>query len=216
MKIKVCGMREPDNIRRVGELPIDYMGFIFYPKSPRYAGNLAPEIPQLPANIRKTGVFVSESVENISAVVDEWGLNVVQLHGHESPEDCRRLKAAHPALEIIKAFSVAEAADFAPTVAYESLCDYFLFDTKTPHYGGSGRAFDWKLLEAYRGQTPFFLSGGISAGDAEAIRNIRHPLFYGLDLNSRFERTAGEKDVEKLQQFLKEMAGQARHDKEYE
>jgi len=206
MKIKVCGMRDAENIRRVGELAIDFMGFIFYPSSPRFAGKdlLSPEaLEKLPASVRKTGVFVSENLDTLFRYVEKQGLDVVQLHGNEMPEYCYILKEKYPAIDIIKAFPVSESSDFDRTKEYTTVCDYFLFDTKTSLYGGSGKQFDWKIIEDYQVKTPFFLSGGISTDDAEKIKGIRHSLFYGVDLNSRFELAAGIKDVDLLQTFIK-------------
>ncbi|GHV57432.1 N-(5'-phosphoribosyl)anthranilate isomerase [Bacteroidia bacterium] len=205
MKIKVCGMCDAENIRRVGMLAIDFMGFIFYQKSPRFAGNglLPPEaLWELPANVCKTGVFVSESLDVAGSYVAKYKLNAIQLHGKETPEYIGLLKENFPEILIIKAFPVSDSSDFLLTKAYEAVCDYFLFDTRTLQYGGSGKQFDWTLIEAYRGKTPFFLSGGISVEDAVRIKQIQHPALYGVDLNSRFELSAGIKDLNLLQQFI--------------
>jgi len=206
MKIKVCGMRDAGNIRRVGELAVDFMGFIFYPPSSRFAGNglLLPEaLGNLPATVRKTGVFVSESLDTLFHYVEKYGLDIVQLHGEETPEYCCALKEKYPAVGIIKAFSISEPTDFDRTKEYVTVCDYFLFDTKTALRGGSGKQFDWKIVEDYKGKTPFFLSGGISADDVEKIKDLKHPTFFGIDLNSRFEIAAGIKDIDLLQTFIK-------------
>ena len=198
-------MRAAENIRSVGELAIDFMGFIFYPPSPRFIGNgLLPmdALKNLPASIRKTGVFVSENRNTLCHYVEKQALEVIQLHGNETPEDCSVLKTEFPSVDIIKAFSVSEPADFEHTKEYTSVCDYFLFDTKTPLYGGSGKRFDWKVLENYQGKTPFFLSGGISSDDVAKIKKLQHPSFYGVDLNSRFEVTAGIKNINLLRIFI--------------
>jgi phosphoribosylanthranilate isomerase len=204
MKIKVCGMREAGNILRVGAMAIDYLGFVFYPPSPRYAGNMlsANALRSLPAHIRKTGVFVSESMDTLSVCVERYGLDAIQLHGRETPDDCRRLRERFLQKEIIKAFSIAGPDDFLLTEDYATVCDYFLFDTRTPHYGGSGRPFDWNLLKTYRGATPFFLSGGIAVSDAERMAGLQHPALFGVDLNSRFESAPGVKDTDLLQTFI--------------
>ncbi|MDR2682857.1 MAG: phosphoribosylanthranilate isomerase [Dysgonamonadaceae bacterium] len=205
MKIKVCGMCDAENIRRAGELPIDFMGFIFYPPSPRFAGNgrLQPEaLKDLPPAIRKTGVYVSEAPDSLFALTEKYAWDAIQLHGNETPEYCGMVKEKFPGITLIKAFPVATADDFSRTLAYETVCDFFLFDSKTAQYGGSGRMFDWKLIDGYPGQTPFFLSGGIAPDDAGRIRPIGHPLLYGVDLNSRFETAPGIKNIRLLQTFI--------------
>jgi phosphoribosylanthranilate isomerase len=205
MKIKVCGMCDAENIRRIGELPVDFMGFIFYPRSPRFAGNwlLQPKaLKNLSPAIRKTGVWVSESPDTLYALVEKYALDVVQLHGNETPEYCCRVKEKLSGRALIKAFSVASPEDFIRTGEYETVCDYFLFDTKTPQHGGSGQQFDWKIIDAYRGQTPFFLSGGIAADDAGRIKELRHPALCGVDVNSRFELSPGVKNRDLLRTFI--------------
>jgi len=197
-------MKQPSNIAEVAALQPDLMGFIFYPKSPRYAEPLdIDRLSALPKSIRKIGVFVNETLENILTTVYKYQLDGVQLHGTENVTDCKALRDA--GLLVIKAFSIADATNFKVTPTYEGACDYFLFDTKTEAYGGSGRKFDWSVLEAYRGKTPFLLSGGIAADDAEAVQAIEHPQFAGIDLNSKFETSSGLKNVELLNDFLKEI-----------
>jgi phosphoribosylanthranilate isomerase len=202
MKIKVCGMKEPQNIRQLAKLSIDFMGLIFYPKSPRYAGYLLPEaLSVLPESIKKVGVFVNEQPEIILARIEEYGLDVVQLHGDESVETCRLIREQCP---VIKAFNISEKSDLEKACEYQDACDFVLFDTKTPQYGGSGQQFDWTILDAYKGNLPFFLSGGISANDTVEIQKIAHPLLYGIDLNSKFEIFPGVKDIEILERFVYE------------
>jgi phosphoribosylanthranilate isomerase len=199
--IKVCGMKDPDNIRAVASLNPDYMGFIFYGKSPRYAGNLDPVVvSQLPEKICKAGVFVNETTENILAIAKRYHLNAIQLHGNETVDNCEALRKT--GLTVIKAFSVASVNDLKAGDAYQKSCDYLLFDTKTSLYGGSGQQYDWAILSGYHGQLPFFLSGGISIDDAAAILQIRHPKLAGVDLNSKFEIHPGLKDVEILKKFM--------------
>lgn len=199
-------MKDSDNITELSELPIEMMGMIFYEQSPRYVGTLSKNDIQsigkttTEQGIDRVGVFVNEKLENILQKVDQYMLDMVQLHGDESPEFCRELNTSIP---IIKAFSIADVADLEKTQPYEGLWGYFLFDTKTPQRGGSGQKFDWAILEAYTGRTPFLLSGGISAEDAEAIQQINHPKFYGVDLNSRFETEPGIKNIQLLEQFIK-------------
>lgn len=215
MKIKVCGMKEPENITQLLELPVDFIGFIFYEQSPRYAGNPKFESwvnknKPLFEKVKKVGVFVNAEIERILNAVHDYELDFVQLHGNESPEYCRELKqyweisTLHHA-KIIKAFAVDKEFDFQETKAYEGWCAYFLFDTKSPQHGGSGVAFDWSLLQQYTGITPFFLSGGISEDDIAAIRQLKVPALYGVDLNSRFETAPGVKDVEKLKDFMEQL-----------
>jgi len=197
-------MKYPENIRSIANLQPDFMGFIFYPKSPRYAEPLDLETLQsLPKSIKKIGVFVNESLENILTIVYKYNLDGVQLHGSENVEICSKLKDT--GLLVLKAFPIADAYNFNVTKNYEGACDYFLFDTKTEAYGGSGVKFDWRILNEYKGETPFLLSGGIAADDAEAILEIEHPKFAGIDLNSKFEVSPGLKNVELLKGFMKEI-----------
>ena len=201
MKIKVCGMREPENIREVAALKPDYLGFIFYERSPRYAGNLDPDIwHELPASIRKVGVFVNDKPETVLTTVRRYGLDIVQLHGDESPEICRRIRET---CLVVKAVGIAAQEDLQRAVEnYDGVCDWFLFDTRTPLYGGSGKPFDWEILNAYPGITPFFLSGGIGPEDAERIARLNLPALYAIDLNSRFETAPGVKDAASLKTFI--------------
>jgi phosphoribosylanthranilate isomerase len=201
MKIKVCGMRDSQNIQAVAALQPDFMGFIFYPKSPRYAEHLQAEVLNaLPKTIKKIGVFVNESLKQILTIAYRYNLDGVQLHGTELVEMCRELRKT--GFIVIKAFPVADASNFIVTKKYEGSCDYFLFDTKTDAYGGSGLKFDWRLLDEYKGDTSFLLSGGIDLDDVEALRKIEHPKFAGIDLNSRFETEPGMKNVEKLKKII--------------
>lgn len=194
-------MKYPENIQAVAALQPDFMGFIFYPKSPRYAEPLdLYTLNRLLASIKKIGVFVNEELEKILAVVFKYRLDGVQLHGAENVEICKKLKDA--GLIVLKAFPIAEAYNFNVTGNYEGTCDYFLFDTKTDAYGGSGQKFDWTILNEYKGETPFLLSGGIAADDAEAILKIKHSKFAGIDLNSKFEVNPGMKNVELLEEFI--------------
>jgi phosphoribosylanthranilate isomerase len=199
--IKVCGMKFPENIRAVARLHPDFMGFIFYPKSPRYAEPLNVSVlNELPPEIGKIGVFVNEKLDQILATVYKYHLDGVQLHGSEMVKMCNQLHDT--GLLVIKAFPVAEAYNFKVMKRYEKSCDYFLFDAQTPIYGGAGQKFDWQLLENYKEKTPFLLSGGISIEDLEDINKIQHPAFAGVDLNSRFEISPGLKNVELLSNFI--------------
>lgn len=203
MLVKICGMKEPENILAVAGLHPDMMGFIFYPASPRYAGGLRSEDTLvLPENIQKTGVFVNEKPDRILVIAEKYRLDVVQLHGDESVACCEKLRLA--GLQVIKAFGISESRDFRKVSAYEGKCDWLLFDTRIrTAYGGTGKSFDWNLLSDYRGEIPFLLSGGIASSDVCKIRQIRHPAFAGVDLNSCFETVPGIKDVVRLAQFMK-------------
>lgn len=201
--IKVCGMRDAENIRDVESLGIDLMGFIFWPRSSRY---VAERPAYLPTHCKRVGVFVDETIETVCRLAADYALDYIQLHGHESPDYIRTLNAQ---CSVIKAFNIATAADLAQTAPYVGLVDYFLFDTKGPSVGGNGEKFDWSILSAYDGSTPFLLSGGIGPDDAESLSSYlsvldsRHCI--GIDLNSRFERSPGLKDVATLRRFLTQL-----------
>ncbi|PQL92619.1 phosphoribosylanthranilate isomerase [Apibacter adventoris] len=206
MKIKVCGMKNPNNIEELSSLSINYMGFIFYPKSPRYIAGLKPEILNiLSDSTKRVGVFVNEKVASLFKTIEKYGLDAVQLHGNETPQYCEDLIETFPEITIIKALSISDIKDIEKTNEYEELCDYFLFDTKTSQYGGSGQKFNWEILNSYKGNKPFFLSGGISMEDIEEIKNIQHPNLYGLDLNSKFESEPGLKDLYLVKKFIKKI-----------
>ena len=195
MIVKVCGMRDAVNIRQLEALGIDWMGMIFWPKSKRYVS--MPPV-YLPQHVRKVGVFVDASLDAIRQHVEDYQLDIVQLHGQESPETLKALKP----LTLIKAFNIATPEDLQKTEPYEGLADYFLFDTKGKSVGGNGEKFDWSVLASYQGETPFLLSGGIGPEDAQDIKTFHHPKCIGIDLNSRFETEPGLKDITKLKQFL--------------
>jgi len=195
MKTKICGMKYPDNILEVGSLLPDYMGFIFWKKSARYFDGLIPNLPQ---SIKKVGVFVDETIENVVKKVQKHDLQAVQLHGKESVEFCLNLKTQLAAnIEIIKVFSVADDFDFSLLAPFEDVCDYFLFDTKGKLPGGNGTTFDWKVLENYPSTKPFFLSGGIGVEEMAAVNEIikTHLPVYAIDVNSKFEIEPGLKNV---------------------
>ncbi len=193
--IKVCGMREADNIREVEALGVALMGFIFWPKSSRY---ISERPAYLPIHCKRVGVFVDEDIENVRRITDEYALDYVQLHGHERPDYCAQLKGMH----LIKTISVSGCDDIATYKKYDGLVDYFLFDTKCPSVGGSGQQFDWTVLSTYDGETPFLLSGGIGPDDVERVKTFCHPKCIGIDLNSRFEIAPAHKDVDALRRFL--------------
>ena len=198
-------MRDAANIQAIARLKPDYLGFIFYPKSPRYVGlDFASEnIQHLPQNIKRTGVFVNATEQEVVDAVTKYGLNVVQLHGNESPEFC--LEAKQLGMEIIKAFQIDQNFDFETLKSYADVCDFYLFDTKTKGYGGSGHKFDWKILEKYDNHKPLFLSGGITADDVEDILNLKQLSIYAVDINSKFEVEPGLKDVELVKGFVERL-----------
>jgi phosphoribosylanthranilate isomerase len=181
------------------QLSINWMGFIFWPKSSRY---VSQRPAYLPTQCKRVGVFVDEEIQSVRRIADEYALDYIQLHGNESSEYCAQLQGLH----LIKAISVSSRNDIATYKTYEGLVEYFLFDTKCPSVGGSGQQFDWSVLSAYDGSTPFLLSGGIGPDDAERIKSFHHPQCIGIDLNSRFELAPGLKDVIKLQAFIKELS----------
>jgi phosphoribosylanthranilate isomerase len=198
MKIKVCGLKYPDNIKVVAELAPDYVGFIYYDRSPRFVNDIAADVlNNVPASIYKTGVFVNESKQEINRLIDTFEFNAIQLHGDEDPDFANSFKGK---VQVIKAFGVNEDFDFSQLNDYANKVDYFLFDTKTNIHGGSGKTFDWSILNNYKLNVPFFLSGGLSLDNLEQIAKITHPQFYGVDLNSKFETAPGIKDIEKLKQ----------------
>ena len=198
-------MKYPDNIRELSSLHPDFMGFIFYPNSPRYVGQLdAVSLTSLPTSIKKTGVFVNENLENILTAISKYNLDAVQLHGADNKKLCRKIRQEAKTM-VIKIFPIMDASNFRVTGDYEAVADYFLFDTKTDLYGGSGQKFNWNILQEYKGNKPFLLSGGIGADDVKAIRKIEHPKMIGVDLNSRFEIKPGLKNVALLSQFIEEL-----------
>ena len=195
-------MKFTSNREAVEDLGIDLLGYIFYAPSGRFIGE-HPEAGLFSSALPKVAVFVDENAFEILGITRNLGFEYVQLHGKENPKTCSLLKKQ--GLKIIKAFSVDEGFNFSSTHAYEGSVDYFLFDTKTKLHGGSGKKFDWNLLNKYNGHTPFFLSGGIGPEDAGNIRSIDHPKLTGVDLNSGFEDEPGLKNIEKLKKFIEEL-----------
>jgi len=195
MIIKVCGMREAGNIREAEALGVDWIGMIFWPHSKRGV-TVRPDY--LPVRARRVGVFVDETIDVVRQTADDYALDLIQLHGSEPPSFLSAIGR-----RTIKAFNIASAGDLRQTEPYEGIADYFLFDTKGKSVGGNGEKFDWSILSDYHGSTPFLLSGGIGPDDAERVKKFHHPLFVGIDLNSRFERMPGEKDITRLEKFIK-------------
>ncbi|MBO4593754.1 MAG: phosphoribosylanthranilate isomerase [Bacteroidaceae bacterium] len=201
MIIKVCGMRLGQNIREVEALGVDWIGMIFYPPSPRYVA-IKPDY--MPRKAKRVGVMVDESTPAICRRVADYGLHMVQLHGNESPQQCREIKDAMPQVNIIKALSIKDYDSLDATADYEECgaVDYFLFDTYCKEKGGSGLTFDHSLLQRYQGHTPFLLSGGLSPQNVEDIKALSHPMLIGYDLNSRFETAPAIKDPQLIKQFI--------------
>ncbi len=196
MKIKVCGLNDAVSIERLTLLQPDYMGFIYYAGSPRFAAQVNYGLlAALPKNIEQTAVFVNESASHIHQMMADYRFSAVQLHGHESPEFCAQFRGQ---VKVLKAFGIDDDFDFSGLLPYVDAVDYFLFDTRSGVYGGSGKTFNWELLNRYTLDVPFFLSGGLSLVNIEDVKQITHPQFYGVDLNSRFETAPGVKDIDKL------------------
>ncbi|MHB8206226.1 phosphoribosylanthranilate isomerase [Mucilaginibacter sp.] len=197
MKIKVCGLRDPGNIEQVVKLRPNYIGFIFYDKSPRFVNEIPVELLKaIPTTVAKTAVFVNETAENIETLIAKYNFDAIQLHGNESPAFCALFKGR---VKVIKAFGLSTDFDFTELYPYVDHVDLFLFDTKTSSHGGSGETFDWTILDKYDLDKPFFLSGGLSLDNLDEVKNITHPQFYGVDLNSRFEIEPGLKNINKLE-----------------
>ncbi len=208
MKIKVCGMRDKENVKSLIALKPDFVGFIFYDKSKRFVTDF-PQI-QFPDETKKVGVFVNESIEDVLTIVETNKLDFVQLHGDESSEYCENLRHLERSRKvvsfgIIKAFSVDENYDFNNTKQFKNYCDYFLFDTKGKDYGGNGIKFNWELLKNYKGETPYFLSGGIGLEDKDKLlsflSNKEAKRCIGIDINSGFEIEPGLKNINDIKEF---------------
>jgi len=210
MKLKVCGMKYVDNMIDVAQLQPDYLGFIFYDKSPRF---FEGTIPSVSKTIRKVGVFVDATIEYITEKVNTHNLDAIQLHGNESPEFCKIchdefISTSHP-IEIIKVFSIKNDFSFDVLKRYEEVCDYYLFDTKGKLPGGNGYMFDWGVLKNYPSTKPFFLSGGIGLEETESILTfLKRPeskYCHAIDVNSKFEIKPGLKNKKQLHEFKSQL-----------
>jgi len=214
MKLKVCGMKFSKNIETVAQLQPDYLGFIFYKKSPRH---FKGKMPELSGDIKKVGVFVNSKLTRILNKALKYTLDAIQLHGEEDVVFCKKLKQSlhdiqgqereNTPVEIIKVFSVGDSFDFSVLSDFEESCDYFLFDTKGNKKGGNGIAFDWKLLENYPSKKPYFLSGGIGMNEVNDLQEFFQKdvskLCYAIDVNSKFETKPGWKDAVNLEEIKK-------------
>lgn len=210
MMIKVCGMRDIENINQLQELDIDFMGIIRYPKSKRFVSDeQRKKIAQQTMNKGTVGVYVNETFENILQDIIPLELDVIQLHGDEDVAFAKALLEID--LKIYKAFQITEDFDFDGLTEWQELARtyqgklFFLFDTATPNYGGSGKKFNWHILDSYKGDVPFLLSGGISKSDAEPIKKLKHKMLLGVDLNSKFESEPGLKNIAELKTFIEKL-----------
>lgn len=204
MFIKVCGFKDVENAKAIETIEgVSHFGHIFYEKSARYVGDKNPGFEALEVPQSRVGVFVNSSVEYVKAMIKEYKLKYIQLHGDESPEDCAHL-SLHSGL-VMKAIGISCVEDLEKAAPFEGKTDYLLFDTKTPLYGGSGKKFDWKILNEYKGRTPFFLSGGIQPEDYQMIKEINHPKWVGIDINSGFEEEPGIKNYDKVKSFVEKL-----------
>jgi phosphoribosylanthranilate isomerase len=205
MKIKVCGITSLEQLQQLQQLGVDYAGLIFFEGSKRYMEEKLKEVQGAirETGIRKVGVFVNQELEVIERAIRDYGLYAVQLHGDETDEFCLELMDK---VKVIKVFRIGSEVDIDKMVApFQETCHYFLFDTDTDSFGGSGKQFDWALLEGATLGKPFFLSGGIGPNDIEKIKAFQHPYLYAIDVNSRFETEPGVKDMERVQQFISEL-----------
>ncbi|WP_435262011.1 phosphoribosylanthranilate isomerase [Tenacibaculum sp. nBUS_03] len=206
MKLKICGMKYVENIKQIAGLNPDYLGFIFYEKSQR---NFEGIIPEVPKNIKKVGVFVNEYLEILVSLIEEYKLEVVQLHGDESIEYIKELKRYLPKVKIIKVFGIKNEFDFKVLHSYEEHVDYFLFDTKGKERGGNGVTFNWNILKKYNSIKPYLLSGGIGLEEVNEVKSfLKTPqakYCVALDVNSKFETAPGKKSIDKLKKFKKQV-----------
>lgn len=202
MKIKVCGLRDADNLKQIAALNPDFIGFIFYDQSPRFVGDSLDEatVKALPRSIRKVGVFVNASPDYILRNVKKYDLQYVQLHGTETPDFCRSLQ--NRGLNVIKAFRIGEGFNFSMLNNYKAFSDLFLFDAKGDQPGGNGVTFDWNILKNYDNTKPFFISGGIGLDNLDQLAQLKGMKLYGVDVNSQVETAPGVKDLAKVRELI--------------
>jgi phosphoribosylanthranilate isomerase len=198
--LKVCGMRDPGNIRRIISMQPDYMGFIFYEKSPRFVGNDFELASDFPAAVKKVGVFVNASTAQIATATEKLALDYLQLHGDESVATVKELKMK--GYKLIKVFSIGDTFDFTIVEPYQEFVDFVLFDTRGKYYGGNAQRYDWMILEGYNQQVPFFLSGGLNRENVEEINQLDGMNLHALDVNRGVEDSPGLKNVEKVQSIV--------------
>lgn len=202
MKIKVCGLRDAENLKEIAALQPDFIGFIFYDQSPRFVGDDLDEtvVKSLPKSIRKVGVFVNASPDYILRSVKKYDFQYVQLHGTETPDYCRSLR--NRGINIIKAFRVDDSFNFSMLNNYKAQCDFFLFDAKGEQPGGNGISFDWQIMSRYDNEKPFFISGGIGLNNLDELIALKGVRPYGVDINSQVETEPGVKDVAKVKELI--------------
>ena len=205
MKLKVCGMRDSQNIAQLLQLRPDYMGFIFFEKSPRNVGNQLDEalLKSFPSTTQKVGVFVNASLDFVKAQVNRYELDLVQLHGDESAEYVADLFAV--GIRVMKVFSIGDSFDFKQLGQYNPFVEYFLFDTKGKTRGGTGEVFDWEILKDYDQEVPFFLSGGIDLENVEQLEELKDLNIHAIDVNSRFELSPALKDIDKVKDLTEKL-----------
>jgi phosphoribosylanthranilate isomerase len=197
LKLKVCGMRNRENIIALSKVKPEFIGFIFHEKSSR---NISDNLIQsTPDTIIRVGVFVDENINFILDKIKLHNLNCVQLHGKESTEFCAEVKKL--GIDVIKAFNISEQFNFSTLKNYEETCNYFLFDAAGKNAGGNGIVFNWDLISNYTGRTPFLLSGGIDETMTKTIKDLKHPLLVGVDINSGFETKPAVKNIKAIKKF---------------
>lgn len=200
MIVKVCGMRDEQNIKDICQLNIQWIGLNFYKPSSRFIARFEKDsIAHIPKHIKRIGIFVNETLQTICQIVEQYKLDFVQLHGDESLSFCESIS---PICKVIKVFRIDENFDMSSTKEYEGAVDFFLFDTNTKHFGGSGKKFNWDVLAHYTGYVPFLLSGGIGPQDASELIKLEHPKFIGIDINSKFELAPAIKSKVSIETFL--------------
>ena len=205
MNIKVCGITQFKQLQQLEALNIDYAGLIFYKDSPRYMGEkiTGKQVKEADFDLKKVGVFVNPGYSELLDAIDEYGLDIVQLHGNETPEMCEDVSGE---AEVIKAFRIEDGAVNIDKLVepYDAVCDFYLFDTAglKESFGGTGQQFDWSILKKAKIEKPFFLSGGIGPDDAQKIKAFKHPDFFAIDVNSKFEMAPGLKDMAAILKFL--------------
>jgi phosphoribosylanthranilate isomerase len=209
MNLKVCGITEMKQLHQLDGLDIEFAGMIFYKESPRYVANKInkKELQDADLDIRKVGVFVNPGFDEVMETVQDYNLDIVQLHGDEDPALCRKLAKE---VELIKAFRVnaTNEKEIEKLIKpFDEVCDYYLFDTAGPKesFGGTGMQFDWNVLNNARIEKPFFLSGGIGLDEIPKLNSFRHPDLYAIDINSKFEKSPGIKDMGLILEFRQMM-----------
>ena len=207
MNIKVCGINSFKQLQQLDGLNVDFAGLIFVKDSPRNVEGVieTQQVKKADFDLKKVGVFVNPALIDVLTAIDDYKLDVVQLHGEESPEMCEDISSE---VEVIKCFPIDDSTtDIDALLApYDAVCDYYLFDTRiNGQTGGTGKKFDWKKLEKAKIEKPFFISGGITVNDAAAIKAFKHPDFFGVDINSQFEKEPGVKDMGLVLKFIHDL-----------